>query len=61
MQESDSNWVYVVSLGKGVPKGWKISWIDIVESERRYFHPAQGGGWPKTPPNYAMTLLRGCS
>ncbi len=52
MQESDSNWVYVVSLGKGVPKGWKISWIDIVESEHRYFHPAQGGGWPKTPPNY---------
>jgi hypothetical protein len=52
MQDSESNWVYVVSLGKGVPKGWKISWIDIVESERRYFHPAQGGGWPKTPPNY---------
>ena len=36
MQESDSNWVYVVSLGSGVPKGWKISWIDIVESEHRY-------------------------
>lgn len=52
MQESDSNRVYVVSLGSGVPKGWKISWIDIVESEHRYFHRAQGGGWPKTPPNY---------
>jgi hypothetical protein len=43
MQESDSNWVYVVSLAKGVPKEWKISWIDIVEAKRRYLHAAQGG------------------
>jgi hypothetical protein len=48
----NSNWVYVVSLKKGTPKGWRISWIDIVESKHRYFHPPQGGGWPKTPPNY---------
>jgi hypothetical protein len=52
MQEFDSNWVYVVSLNKGTPKGWKIPWIDVVESKHHYFHAPQGGGWPKTPPNY---------
>jgi hypothetical protein len=52
MQEVNSNWVYVVSLNKGTPKGWRISWVDIVESQHRYFHPPQRGGWPKTPPNY---------
>jgi hypothetical protein len=25
MQKNDSNWVYVVSLGGGTPKGWSIS------------------------------------
>jgi hypothetical protein len=59
MQETDSNWVYVVSLNKGAPKGWKISWIDIVEAKRRYFHPAQGGSWPKTPPNYLAWRYNG--
>jgi hypothetical protein len=51
MQNVDSNWVYVVSLGGGTPDKWKISWIDIVEKKRRYFHPV-GGMWPKEPPNY---------
>jgi hypothetical protein len=52
MQEVDSNWVYIVSLAAGKPQGSKISWIDIVEKKHRYFHPPQGGGWPKTAPNY---------
>ena len=51
MQNVDSNWVYVVSLGSGTPEGWKLSWIDIVQEKRRYFHPV-GGKWPKEPPNY---------
>lgn len=51
MQKVDSNWVYVVSLGSGTPNGWKLSWVDVVEKKRRYFHPV-GGGWPKEPPNY---------
>jgi hypothetical protein len=51
MQNLDSNWVFVVSLGGGTPDGWKISWIDVVEKRRRYFHRI-GGGWPKEPPNY---------
>jgi hypothetical protein len=52
MQESDSNWVYVVSLGAQTPDGWKISFIDVVRKRGMYFHPTAGGGWPKTPPNY---------
>ncbi len=51
MQKTDSNWVYVVSLGSGTPEGWRVSWIDIVREKSAYFHPV-GGGWPKEPPNY---------
>jgi hypothetical protein len=51
MQKTDSNWVYVVSLGPGTPDGWNISWIDIVQVKSSYFHPV-GGAWPKEPPNY---------
>lgn len=51
MQNLDSNRVYVVSLGRGNPKGWKLSWIDIAKKKRRYFHPV-GKNWPKEPPNY---------
>lgn len=58
MQNGDSNWVYVVSLGSDTPDGWKLSWIDVVEKKRRYFHPV-GGGWPKEPPNYVAFRYRG--
>jgi hypothetical protein len=51
LQNYDSNWVYVVSLGAGAPEGWQISWIDIVKKRSSYFHPV-GDGWPKAPPNY---------
>jgi len=50
IQNQESNMVYVVSLGSDIPKGCSISWIDIVEKKRRYFHPV-GKGWP-SPPNY---------
>jgi hypothetical protein len=52
MQQIDSNWVYVLALNSGTPDGWKISWIDIVNKRRRYFHPVGGNGWPANPPNY---------
>jgi len=54
MQNIDSNWVYVVALAQGKPRGWGISWIDIVRKCHRYFHPVGGGrgGWPKDPANY---------
>lgn len=54
MQKNDSNRVYVVSLGGDCADGWKISWQDIVNKKKRYFHPVGGslGGWPAEPPNY---------
>ncbi|RJO61001.1 hypothetical protein C4544_03945 [candidate division WS5 bacterium] len=51
MQDQESNMVYVVSLASGTPEGYSISWIDIVEKKKRYFHPV-GSGWPSNPPNY---------
>jgi len=58
MQRQESNMVYCVSLGGGMPEGWKISWIDIVEKKHRYFHPV-GNGWPVEPPNYMAFRYRG--
>lgn len=53
MQNRDSNWVYVVSVGTGHPNNCELTWIDFVEKYKQYFHPVGGkGGWPKTPPNY---------
>jgi hypothetical protein len=54
MQDQESNMIYVVALGGDTP-GWsKISWRDIVNKKRRYFHPVGGdrGGWRREPPNY---------
>ncbi len=58
LQNLESNWVYVVSLGSGTPAGWEISWIDIVEKRLKYFH-ALDGSWPKEPPNYIAFRYRG--
>ena len=54
MQEKESNWVYVVSVGSGHPDNCNLTWIDFIEKRGKYFHPIGGGrsGWPKTPPNY---------
>ena len=52
MQNVESNWVFVVSLGRGTPKGWSISLIDIVGKQHQYFHRVGTKGWPKDPPNY---------
>ena len=51
MQNVNSNEVYVVALSGSTRRGWSISWIDIVRSKSRYFHPV-GGSYPKEPPNY---------
>jgi hypothetical protein len=52
IQNKESNWVYVVSIASGTPKGCEISRRDIVERKHKYYHPISGGGWPNTPPNY---------
>lgn len=58
MQPQDSNWVYVVSLGN---KAWipGLTFIQVVEARKRYFHPYGRGGWPKEPPNYIGFRYRG--
>jgi hypothetical protein len=51
MQKQDSNWVYVVALNNEKWAG-NLSYIEIVEKRRKYFHPRGINGWPKEPPNY---------
>lgn len=52
MQTQESNWVSVVSLGSSKPENCDLTWIEIVQKHRKYFHPLGGNGWPKEPPNY---------
>jgi hypothetical protein len=61
MQQKESNWAYVVSLGSNIPEGWQISFTDIVEKKGLYFHPVGGGkgGWPTEPPNYIAFRYKG--
>ena len=53
MDRITDNSVYVVSLGlDSIVEGSGYNWIDVVEKDRRYFHPMGGSGWPVQPPNY---------
>ena len=55
MRNTESNSVFVVSLSS---RPFNAKWpaglrpLDIVEKYGRYFFPATGENWPKTPPNY---------
>ena len=52
MQRQTDNNVLVVSLGhQPMVSGQTHTWIDVVEKDRRYFHPI-GNNWPVQPPNY---------
>lgn len=59
MQDIDSNWVYVVAVGGGTQPGWKISWIDMVEKRKKYFHKIGTNGWPGEPLNYIAFRYHG--
>lgn len=52
MRDTESNSVYVVSLGRVRPEGWPHDFLEIATQFGRYFFPASGKNWPKTPPNY---------
>lgn len=52
MQNKDSNWVYVVSLGSNTPERCTLTWIEIVQKHNKYFCPVGKFGFPKEPPNY---------
>ncbi len=51
MQPQESNWVYVLVLNNFE---WApgLTFIQVVEKRKRYFHPYGVRGWPKEPPNY---------
>lgn len=52
VQNQESNLVYVVSLSRR-DAGWGLTFVDVVEKHRKYFHPfGERNGWPKEPPNY---------
>lgn len=61
MQNKESNWVYVVALGgtDRTPKKWQITFRDLVNEKRRYFHPLGQAGWPSEPPNYIAFRYHG--
>jgi len=58
-QNSQANEVFVVSLSNKLPKGWKISWIDVIRKKHLYFFPYDAKGWPKVPPNYVAFRYSG--
>jgi hypothetical protein len=51
MDAINSNNVFVVSVSGSTFGGSSITFIEVVEKFRKYFHPV-GQGWPPSPPNY---------
>lgn len=51
MQDRESNMVYVVALSHDTFAGGHITFIDVVQTHNRYFHPV-GNHYPTSPPNY---------
>ncbi len=58
MQPQQSNWVYVLVLNNFE---WApgLTFIQVVEKRKRYFHPYGVRGWPKEPPNYLASVTMG--
>jgi hypothetical protein len=59
LQDIHSNLVWVAPLKDETPKGWRVSWIDVVREKLRYFHPVGYRNFPKVPPNYFAFRYRG--
>jgi len=57
-KSTNSNWVYLLSLSDWVEEGASISYIEIVEKKRRYYHPATPY-WPTEPPTYMAFRYHG--
>lgn len=58
MQVVSSNQVYVVSLNQDTFGGGPTTFVEVVETFGRYFHPV-GSGWPVNPPNYMAFRWQG--
>ncbi len=62
MRDVKDNTVFVVSLSSEAIKEGDDSytWVDVVEKDRKYFHPVGNGNrWPVIPPNYIGFRLGG--
>ena len=61
MQNQLSNLVYVVSLSNDTFCASDMTFMDVVEKHRKYFHPVGGDkrGWPSEPPNYIAFRYKG--
>ena len=60
MRNVRDNLVYVVSLSADpIRDGNPYTWIDVVEQDRKYFHPVGEDGFPPIPPNYIGFRRRG--
>lgn len=57
MENTQSNMVYVVSLGDGGV--WDLNFKQVALERRRYFYPVIGR-WPSPPPNYIAFRFGGC-
>ena len=51
MQDKESNWVLTVALNNSKPKGYGLTFKQIVLEKRMYFHPVNGK-WSQEPVNY---------
>ena len=59
MQNQCDNNVLVVSLNSDpISSRFNYTWIDVVERDKRYFHPVERP-WPSIPPNYIGFRYRG--
>lgn len=52
MQNVTSNMVLVVVLGQDPLRWSSLTFKDTVMERGFYYHPMNGKGWPRTPPNY---------
>ena len=59
------NWLILQKLFRGYrrkiykPENCDLTWIEIVEQKKKYFHPFGINGWPKEPPNYIAFRYNG--
>ncbi len=60
LQDLLSSIVRVVPLKKDrISKHDPYRWVDVVQADRRYFHPVGGQGFPNVPQNYVGFRLDG--
>ena len=51
MQDKESNWVMTVALSNDKPAGYGLTFKEVVQQKRMYFHPISGN-YSLTPVNY---------